>query len=176
MTRDERPAHADYPEYYRTYVDKVPEGDIVTTLERQVERTLRLLGRIGEQGAGHRYAPGKWSVKQVAQHVCDAERVFAYRALVFARGDATPLPGFAENDWAASGRIEHRKLADVADELVTLRRSNLALFGGFDDETLSRRGSANGVEFTVGSLAWIVAGHELHHAAVLEERYLPGLA
>lgn len=175
MTTATRPPYSDYPPYYRTYVEVVPEGDILATLRGQLEHTLRLLGRFGETGADHRYAPGKWSVKEVVQHVCDTERVFAYRALTFARGDVTRLPGFEQDDWATAARIAHRKLSDVTDELVTLRRASLALFAGFDDATQARRGTANDAEFTVGSFAWIVAGHERHHATVLEERYLPGL-
>lgn len=171
MSAIERPAAGEYDAYYRTYIDQVPDGPILETLAAQRQSTARLLAAVGEDRALQRYAEGKWSVKEVVGHVADAERVFAYRALTAARGDRTPLPGFAENDWVAAAGFDRRPLAELAAELDRARAATLALFGGFSDEELARRGVANGSEVSVRALAWILAGHERHHARVLVERY-----
>jgi len=168
----ERPRFGDYPEYHAQYVDQVPHGDVLEILAQQLDSSLTLLRGIDEQHAGHRYAPGKWSIKELVGHVVDIERVFAYRALVFARGDKTPLPGVEQDDLVAGGHFETRSLASLCTELEHLRRSNLALFESLSSEVLTRRGEASGFEMTVRAILFIIAGHERHHVTVLRERYL----
>ena len=172
--RTERPGEGESAPYYRTYIDDVPAGDIVRTLNGQIAETTALLAGISEAKADHRYAPGKWSIKEVVGHLADAERVFAYRALRFARGDATPLPGFDENAWVPAADFGARTLAELTAEFQAVRRATVALFGSLGDAAATRSGTANGQAVAVRALAWIVAGHERHHARILGERYLAG--
>lgn len=166
------PAPAEYAPYYERYVSLVPEGDVVDTLDRQVADTLALLrGLSGEQG-DHRYAPDKWTVKEVVGHMIDTERVFAFRALCFARGDAGPLPGFDQDVFAAHSDLSAVSLADLADELEHVRRSTVLLFRRLAPEAWARRGTASDAEVTVRALAHILAGHELYHVNILRSRYL----
>lgn len=166
-----RPAADEYLEYYGRYIALVPGDDALPVLARAQAETHRLLAGLDEARALHRYAPGKWSVKEVLGHLADGERVFGYRALRFARADQTPLPGFDENTWVPAGRFDARPIAALADEFRAVRAASLALFGGLDADALVRRGSANGAAVSVRALAWIVAGHERHHVALLRERY-----
>lgn len=168
-----RPARDEYAPFYHTYVGAVPDGDLLAMLDESLEETLGLLGGIGEAGGGHRYAEGKWSVREVVGHIADTERVMTYRALRIARGDRTPLPGFDENAFVAGAGFDRRTLAGLSDELAAVRAATLHLFRHLDDEALARRGTASGSEVTVRALAWIVAGHEMHHRRILRERYLP---
>lgn len=167
-----RPDPSEYAPNYQTYVTKVPEGNLLTILETQRQETQDLLASIPEGRALHRYAPGKWSIKEVVGHVTDAERVFSYRALRFGRGDRTPLPGFDEQVYAPAGNFDARPLPDLAAELDAVRQATIALFGGFDAEALARRGPANNQEISVRALAYVIAGHERHHLGILRERYL----
>ena len=167
-----RPDATEYAPYYGTYVGKVPDGDLLELLERQRRETQNLLAGLSDTQALHRYAPGKWSMKEVVGHLMDSERVFCYRALRFARADEKPLQGFDEKAWVPAGSFDARPLADLAAELDAVRRATIALFGGFDAAALARKGTANNNEVTVRALAWIVAGHERHHVAILRERYL----
>lgn len=167
-----RPDPSEHLPYYSRYVDRVPDGDLLQMLRTQLDDTLALVRGLDEAQGGHRYAPGKWSIREVLGHVIDTERVFAYRALRFARGDETPIEGFDENAYAAASAADARTLADLADELEHVRLGNLAFFRALDDDALARRGTANGAGVTVRALAWILAGHELHHVHLLRERYL----
>lgn len=160
----------EYAPYYQKYVDLVG-ADVLGQLESQHASTHALLERLDEQKALHRYAPGKWSVKEVIGHIADGERVFAYRALRFARADETPLPGFDENTWVPEGLFDARPVAELAAELATVRAASLALFHGLPANTHLRRGRANDNPVTVRALATIIAGHEAHHVAILRERY-----
>jgi len=166
-----RPAPDEFFEYYGKYIGKVPGEDALSALSSQIPETLGLLRPATEEQALHRYAPGKWSIKEVVGHLADSERVFAYRALRFGRGDTTPLPGFDENLYVPAGHFDVRAFRDVIDEFATVRAASIALFRGFDAEALVRRGSANGKSVSVRALAWILAGHELHHRGLLIERY-----
>jgi uncharacterized damage-inducible protein DinB len=167
-----RPANDEYAPFYAGYIAKVPGDDALPALAAQERETAALLAGLSEEQAAFRYAPGKWSVKQVAAHLCDAERVFAYRALRIARGDATPLAGFDENAYAAQAGADARPLAEIASELGAVRAATLALFRGLEPATLTRRGTANNVPVSVRAAAWIIAGHERHHLGILRERYL----
>jgi hypothetical protein len=166
-----RPAPDEYFEYYGKYIEMVPGDDATPALRDQIGETVRLLKPLDEQKALHRYAPGKWSVKEVVGHLSDSERVFAYRALRMGRGDATPLPGYDENAFVPAGRFDARPLADIVHEFELVRAASIALFRGLDDEALLRRGTANDKRISVRALAWITAGHELHHRRLLIERY-----
>jgi hypothetical protein len=169
-----RPASDEYPAAFGRYVERVPGGELLLLLERQRAQTAALLGGLSPEQGRFRYAPGKWSVTEVVGHLADAERVFAYRALRFARGDATPLPGFDEQAWMPAAGFARRPLADVLDEYGAVRAASLALFRSLDAESAARAGLANGQRVTVRALGYVIAGHELHHRAVLRERY--GLA
>ena len=167
-----RPDASEYLQYYGKYVDRVPDGDLLQTLRAQLDETLALVRGLPEEQGGHRYAPGKWSIREVVGHVIDAERIFAYRALRIARGDTTPLPGFDENAYAAASEADARTLAGLADELEHVRLSNIAMLRGLSDEALARRGTASDAPVSARALAWIIAGHVIHHSNVLSERYL----
>ncbi len=167
-----KPEPTEYAPYFGKYVALVPDGDIVVTLGKQIQDTLGLLGGLTEAQGDLRYAPGKWSVKEVIGHLIDTERIFAYRALRFARTDATPLPGFDENVYVANAGFGSRSLADLAGEFESVRKSNIYLFKNLDGDSLLRRGAANDNEISVRALAYNIAGHELHHVGILRARYL----
>jgi hypothetical protein len=167
-----RPAAGEFLPYYGTYIDRVPDGDVVETLKKQIPETLALIRSIPEATGDKRYAPGKWSVREVIGHLIDAERIFSYRALRFARGDATELQGFDENAYVANSPYSKVSLADLATELEHVRGATVRFFANLDEEAFGRRGSANGAEITVRALAFILAGHESHHMNVLRTRYL----
>lgn len=166
-----RPAPSEHAEYYRRYIDAVPDGDIVLQLRRQAPATIALLERLGEAGSGFRYAPDKWSVKQVLGHVIDGERLFAHRALAIARGDPADQPSMDQDIWMRGADFDQRTLASLSAEYSAVRAAAVALFETFDAAVGQRSGRASGNPFTVRSLVWTVAGHELHHLAVLRERY-----
>ena len=167
-----RPQPSEYDEYYGLYIGQVPEGNILELLERGLADNRALLGDLPTEWQTHRYQPGKWSVREVVGHVLDAERVFGYRAVSIARADPAPLPSMDQDVWAASSNAARRPLASLLEELEHLRRSHVAMFADFDQEMWGRRGVASGFEFTVRSFPYILAGHEIHHRRVLEERYL----
>lgn len=168
-----KPEPDEYAPYYGKYIEKVGE-DAIATLRASSATLVRMMSGVAEPQAMFRYAPDKWCVKEVIGHVIDTERVFTYRALSVAREDTTPLPGFDENAWLPAARFDRRALADIVAEYQAVRAATLALFTSFDDATLERRGTASGHPVSVRSLAHMTAGHELHHVALLRERY--GLA
>lgn len=169
------PEDTEYLSYYSRYINLVPEGDILTTLLRQNEATMALLRGLSESQGGFRYAPGKWSIKELVAHVSDAERIFADRALRFARADETPLPGFEENDYVRNGSFDRFQLVDIVTGFENVRRSTVSLFRLMTKEATTRRGKANNAEISVRALAWVIAGHEIHHLNVLRTRYLEGV-
>lgn len=172
MSYDQRPDDSEYNAFYGKYVGLVPDGDIIAILATQIEDTLALVRDLTEQQALHAYAPGKWTVKQVIGHITDAERVFSYRMLRFARLDTTPLASFSENDYAANAMSDTRPLASLVAELSAVRRSTVALLAGLPAEAWTRTGPASGYDVSVRALAWISAGHEMHHRDILSSRYL----
>jgi hypothetical protein len=167
-----RPATGEFAAYYGKYIELVKGDDILAALEQQITSTLALLRGLSEAQGNHRYEPGKWSIKEVVGHVIDAERIFAYRALRIARNDQTPLAGFEQNGYVESANFDAAVLADLAGELELVRRSNLAMFRQFGPEAWQRRGTASEHPVSVRALAYIIAGHELHHVALLRSRYL----
>src|SRR5579863_3821653 len=174
MTRS-RPAPGDYAPYAEQYVVLVSGDDILGALGNQLKQTTTLFSGRSERDGNFRYAPGKWTVKEVVGHVADTERIFAYRAMRFARGDQTPLSAFEQDDYVRGARFTERRLADVVEEYADVRRANLDLFRSLDEEAWRRRGVANNSPVTVLALAYIIAGHELHHRKIIEERYFPAI-
>jgi DinB superfamily len=166
-----RPAPDEHAEFYTRYIAGVPGDDALPALATAPPPLIAHLAGVDPMRGAHRYGDDKWTVTQVVQHVADGERVFAYRALRFARADATPLPGFDEELWMPEAGAEHRSLDDVLAEFATVRAASLSLFRSLPASATSRRGIANDVPFSVRALAWIIVGHELHHLAILRERY-----
>lgn len=170
-----RPVTGEYGPEYEDYISKVPGDDVLGALEAQRLRMIQLFAARSERDGNFRYAPGKWTVKEILGHVCDAERIFTYRALRIARGDKTPIEGFEQDDYVTNGGFGERTLADVADEYAVIREATLTLFRSLSKDAWPRRGIANKKEISVRALAFIAAGHELHHRQILEERYLSAI-
>jgi hypothetical protein len=170
-----RPQPGEYAPFYETYVSKVKGNDIVGVLEAQKLLMAQLVAAHSERDGNFRYAPDKWIVKEVVGHVTDAERIFSYRALRIARGDQTPLAGFEQEDYVRNGNFAQRTLADLGEEFDSVRGATLALFISLQKDAWQRRGTASNNEVTVRALAFIIAGHELHHRLILDERYFPAI-
>jgi hypothetical protein len=167
-----RPDPGEYLPYFGRYIDRVPGDDGLASIEGQIGDTLALLRGVSEADSLKRYAAGKWSLRELVGHVTDAERVFAYRAMRFARGDETPLPGFEQDPWIAQGNFDSRPWTDLLDELATVRRGSVLLLRGLDPAAWGRKGVASGGPLSVRALAFIIAGHELHHMNVVRTKYL----
>jgi uncharacterized damage-inducible protein DinB len=167
-----KPAESEYAPYYGKYISLVSSGDITRSLETQLNDTLALLAGIDEATAVYRYAEGKWSIKELVGHIIDAERIFAYRALWFARNDKTPLPGFEQDDFMRFASFEQYPLTELAEEFKTVRQSTIQLFKHISPEAWDRAGVASDNPMSVRAVAWAIAGHELHHREILRSRYL----
>ena len=167
-----RPNPTEYAPFYQPYIEKVSGDDLHEVLARYSRASLAFWQGLPEDKGNYAYAPGKWTIKQLLNHLCDAERIFAYRALRIARGDETPLAGFDENEYADMARVGHRSLKDVVHEFQSVRGATLSLFNSLGDTELSRTGTANGATVSVNAIGFIIVGHTLHHEAVLRERYL----
>lgn len=180
MTSTRRPVSApesrEYAPYYGQYISLVTGNDVIGALEEQGKEIVALLFSLSEQQAQHRYAPDKWSVKEVVGHVIDTERIFAYRALRIARGDATPIDGFEQDDYVRGAQFDKRTLAGLVEEFAAVRRATVLLYEGLEADAWGRRGTANQKEVTVRALAYLTAGHELHHRKILKEKYLTAAA
>jgi hypothetical protein len=166
-----RPEPGEYAPYYDRYISLVSDNDILTTLESQRRQMLLLLSGRDEADGDFRYAPDKWSMKEVLGHVCDTERIFAYRALRISRGDRTPIEGFEQDDYVRNGPFAHRPLAELIEDYIAVRRATLTLLRNLDEQAWMRRGTANNNEVSVRAIAYTTAGHELHHRRILEEKY-----
>jgi hypothetical protein len=167
-----RPDPTEAAPYYFTYIDQVPEGEIVDRLHAQLDETLSLLAGISEEKSLYRYAPEKWSIRQVINHINDTERALVFRALWFARGFDSPLPSYDQNIAAAGARADEFPWAGHVDEFRAIRLSTLAFFRSLPADAWMRKGIASDNPFTVRALAYIIAGHVAHHCAILEQRYL----
>jgi len=150
----------------------VGSGDVIATLSRQMAETQALLRSLPASVSAYRYAPDKWSVNQLIGHLTDSERIFAARALRFARSDPTPLPGFEQDDYVSNSSFDSYPLSELASGLKSVRESTVFLFKHLEEDAWMRRGVANGAEVSVRALAYIIAGHELHHREILRARYL----
>ena len=167
-----RPAENEHLPYYGRYIAMVPDGDILDILASQKTATLDLLRGLPEAKGDFQYAPDKWTVKELIGHMSDTERIFAYRALRFGRNDATPLAGFEENDYVRDASFGDYSMAELSAEFAAVREATVHLFKHMGGIAPTRRGPANGAEVTVRALAYITAGHELHHLNILRTRYL----
>jgi hypothetical protein len=172
MNNAGRPQPGEYGSYYQRYIDHAPEEDIVAALDAQARETAVLFDGLSEQQAAHRYAPDKWSIKQLVGHVTDAERIFAYRALSIARGETKALPGFDQEPYVINSGADERAMSDLAGELAAVRRANVMMFRALSDEAWRRIGTASDNPISVRALAYIMLGHERHHMSVLRDRYL----
>ena len=171
VTSISRPQPGEYNPYYDRYISLVETDDVLAALEQQAPDTIALL-KPASAKADFRYAPEKWSLKEVLGHVNDTERIMTYRALRIARGDKTPIEGFEQDDYIRDGNFGQRSLPDLIDEFTAVRKATLSLFRHLDAETAARTGVANNNQISARALAFIIAGHELHHRRVLQEKYL----
>lgn len=167
-----RPTTQEYPEIYQEYLNRLPEGDILYLLEKQAVDLRYMFKHISDERAEESYAEGKWTMKEVLQHLIDAERIFGYRALCFSRNEKSPLPGWDEDRYVYNSLANIRPLENLLDEYDLTRRSNLVLFRSFTFEMLNNEGEASGRRMTLRGLVHIMAAHELHHMHLLETRYL----
>jgi hypothetical protein len=167
-----KPEAGEFAAYYGRYIDLVPDGDVIGTLAAQIHTSLGVLRTVSAQDSLKRYQPGKWSLREVVGHVVDTERIFSYRALRFARNDATPLPGFEQDHYIPPARFDLRPWPDLLSEFEALRSATLWLFRGFDPEAWQRRGTASDHPISVRAIAYIVAGHERHHMHMVREKYI----
>ncbi len=166
-----RPNNSDFPDYFAGYISKVTEEDLLNAFINQLPVVRELLSSVTEQQSKFAYAPGKWTIKEMMQHIIDAERIFAYRAVCIARKEQASLPSFDENEYANNADANRRTWLSLCNEFMNARRSTQDLFESFTDDMLQQKGSANNREITVLSLGFIAVGHLYHHMNVLKERY-----
>src|SRR5512133_163717 len=169
------PLPGEYAEGYAPYIAAAGEGDVLALLQGQMGEVAALFGGLTETQGAFRYAPGKWSLKDLLLHLSDAERIFAYRCLRIGRGDTTPLAGFEEDAYAAAAKADTRTVADLLSDWRTVRSASLILFRGLPDAAWENQGTTSGRPVTARSIPYIAAGHAAHHLAVIRERYLPAL-
>jgi hypothetical protein len=172
-----RPQPGEYAAFYERYVSLVQRReatgcDILATLEDQRRQILLLLSGRTEEDGDRRYASDKWTLREVVGHISDTERIMSYRALRIARGDTTPMEGFEQDDYVRNAQFGERPLSDLIEDFIAVRRSTISLFRNLEEPAWGRRGVANKNEVTVRALAYIIAGHEVHHRRILEEKYL----
>jgi uncharacterized damage-inducible protein DinB len=166
-----RPEPGEYNPYYERYISLISGTDILGTLDAQRRQMMLLLSGRDEADGEFRYAPDKWNAKEVLGHVCDTERIFAYRALRISRGDPTPMEGFEQDDYVRNGPFARVSLEEIVEDYIAVRRATLSLLRNLDEAAWLRRGVANKNEVTVRALAYTIAGHEVHHRRILEEKY-----
>lgn len=167
----ERPSPTEYAAWYESYVARVQDADVLVAFERQPAEIGRALAAVSEEQAGFRYAPDKWTVREVLGHLIDCERIFGYRALCIARGDVTPLPGFDENAYAAHAGHDRYRLTELLSEFEVLRGSHVSMLAHLDSGAFLRVGTANDHPVSVRALTFIMVGHARHHLAILATRY-----
>lgn len=166
-----KPTTSEYAPFYGTYIRKVKEENTLEALESSFQEAKHFLPALPTEKADYRYAEGKWTVKELLQHMIDTERIMAYRALAIARNDKTPLPGFDENAYVEILDVSHRSMTEMVAEFLELRNSTLSLFRSFTDKELHRQGTMSGNATSARAVGYIIAGHQLHHFQILEERY-----
>jgi uncharacterized damage-inducible protein DinB len=166
------PQEGEYNPYYHEYIGRVPEGDVLTFMQKQHAETLALLGGLSEEQASARPAPEEWNIKEIIGHLSDTERIFSYRALRFGRGDETELPGYWQNPYVENGHFNERTLADLLDEFSTIRKASLYLFRNFTAEDTERIYIASSNLMSVRALIYVIAGHEHHHLESIRTVYM----
>lgn len=168
-----KPTQQECTEYQWKYVSLVPDTkDILGELQVQSIDTIDLVTSLDDETLMSAYAPGKWTILDILVHLLDCERIFAYRALTFARGDKTELPGFDENAYALNAKANNRKILNIVKEYSLLRASTIELFQSFDEEMWAQTGTANNIKVKANILPYMLCGHEIHHRNVIEERYI----
>ena len=163
---------SDYPAYFATYINQVQNDDCILAMEENLNDIVTFIENISEEKYNYKYQENKWTIKDIVRHIIDAERIFAYRALRFARFDRTPIPGFEENDYAANVSTTAIDMTDLLQEFILVRKSTIKLFESFTEEMLANKGIASGKEISVLAIGFIVSGHAIHHQNVIRERYL----
>ena len=166
------PAKEEYPEYFGRYIAKVTDDDLLKFLKSSHQKTQNFIKKLKREQLNYRYAPGKWTIKEIMSHMCDGERVFAYRAMCFARMDKTNLPSFDENSYAEHSNAQLRNISDIMKEFSAVRQATIELFRSLDAEALAQIGTANQKQISVKALGYVIAGHEVHHMQVIHEKYL----
>lgn len=161
-----------FPEYTRGYIKLIPEGDIIDILAEQLETTYKLLSKVTGAQAEFRYEAGKWTLSEVLGHLTDTERIMSYRILRIVRGDTTPLLGFDENEFVKEASFYTRTMAELLEDYQNVRRATISLLKGLPQHSFAYRGKANGFDVSVETVPYMIAGHELHHLKIIEERYL----
>ncbi len=167
-----RPNKTEYAAYYETYVSLVQESDIVSAMRNQADELREIFSQMSDEKGLYRYAEGKWTIKELLGHLIDGERVFAYRALRFARADKTELPGFDQDPYIENANFNDVKLSDLLEEMLSLRNANILFFNNLSNEAWSRTGVASDNEISVRAIAFIMVGHIRHHVKILKEKYL----
>ncbi|GKU85045.1 DinB family protein [Niallia sp. NCCP-28] len=167
-----KPVKEEYPAYYHNYIQLVPEEDVLIQLEEQIAETSVFFLGLSDAKADFRYAAGKWSIKEVIGHLTETERIMGYRALRIARGDLTSLAGYDDEAYVKEGKFATRAMIDLVEEFKAVRMSTLALLKGLPEGTPARKGYANNGEVSANAIAYIIAGHELHHLQIIQDRYI----
>lgn len=170
----EHPSKNEFDSYYQGYIEKVEGKQLSLTLRQQRAKMIELIDGLTEEQADYRYAPGKWSVKEVLGHLLDTERVFVYRAMSIARDEKQSLPGFDQDEYVRTGNFDQRSVESLKTEYEAVRNATIALFESLDEASWLKTGTANDVTVSVRAIGYIVPGHEAHHLAILRERYLGG--
>lgn len=168
----QRPTKNEYPAYYVPYVDLVPEANLTQLLQENLQKTITLFEGITEEVSLYRYAPGKWNVKEVLGHITDTERIMSYRLLRVGRGDQTPLAGFDENDYVQAAQTNTLPLKTILEDFKATRNATISLIQNLPESAWTNKGNANGMEITTRAIAYIIAGHAIHHLKIVEDRYL----
>jgi uncharacterized damage-inducible protein DinB len=166
-----RPLKDECGNFYLGYIDAATGNSVAELLQMHPKNIITQILDIPKEKADHSYAPGKWTIKQMLQHMIDTERVFGYRALRISRKDATPMAGFDENQYAANAPVEHRTIEDLKKELLLLREATDLMIGSFNEAQLNYRGIASNASITLRAVCFIIYGHNLHHLKILKERY-----
>jgi uncharacterized damage-inducible protein DinB len=166
------PAPSEYGEFFSNYIEAAATEDLLSALAASEEYIVNFMLSLKEQQLLHRYQPGKWSIKELLVHMIDAERIFAYRALRFARKDRTELPGFEENDYVGPSKADARAITSILAEYAAVRQATIELFKSFDEEMLGETGIASGNQISVRALGYSILGHEIHHLNIIRHRYL----
>ena len=173
MRTIKKPSPGEYPEYASMYIDLLPDdGLVLKHLEDNFNAIKEFILSLPKEKLLYRYAPGKWTIKEILVHITDDERIYSYRALRFARNDNTILPGFEQDDYTAASNANERDPENIFEEYEAVRKATIALFNGLDEESLTRQGIADGNQSTVRALAYHIAGHEVHHIKIIKEKYL----
>ena len=166
-----RPLPTTFPSYFNTYIKLIPENEVMDALRNHANRAEKFFSLISEEQSMYKYAEGKWTVKEILQHVIDTERIFCYRALAIARKEITPLPSFDERKYAANSFANQRSWKELAEEFKVVRQSSVLLFNSFTNESLEYSGNVSDYQMTVLALGFTIAGHVNHHMNIIRERY-----